>query len=405
MECRPTAPWRASLWRSSLAVLALALLTSCTTYIIQRPDGTLVRVDHPPDGLDPPDKDGSEPIIIEDEGLVIEVETSTEYVLSDGQQPVHLQVTVRAEEIEVVERAPLDLALVIDRSGSMRGTKLLQAKMAARQLIEHLHHGDRASIVSYAGDVRVDVPATVVDSYSRQQLTDAVDRLLASGQTFLSGGLEAGAAELRTRHQGERLHRVVLLSDGRANVGVVDRARLDRMAGRLYEEGISVTTMGLGVDYDEDLMTAIAVAGGGNYYFIEHPERLADVFERELNVLSTVISRDMILYLELMDGVVVEDVYGYRHEQRGRELRIPLSSVSSGQRRRLLMTLDVPPAAVGRQVIAQGRIDYRHEVQQARIDLRASISEVSIQRPARAPLRERGASVLATSRKLWANWQ
>src|SRR5690606_10491981 len=108
------------------------------------------------------------------------------------------------------------------------------------------------------------------------------------------------------------------------------------------EEGISVTTMGVGYDYNEDLMANLAVYGGGNYYFIESSSALASTFGRELDVLMGTVVRDAILILELPPEVHVHEVFGYQHEQRGNELKVFMNSVSAGEERRLLMSLDVP---------------------------------------------------------------
>lgn len=343
-----------------LAAVFLCIGCTRTIYVIQEPDGTLKKVDPPPHLVVEPDHQHDR--VIEDDGVLIELLTSTEYVLSDGSHPVHLQITVEGRDVEFAERAPLNLAIVVDRSGSMRGRKLEHARQAARHLISRLSDGDRVSVISYASDVRVDVHNTRLDSHTRRRVLHAVDRLSAGGQTHLSGGLQAGAAEIRLAANDEQVNRIVLLSDGRANVGIQNVHQLDRIAGRLYEEGITVTTMGVGLDYNEDLMCALAVAGGGNYYFIERPSELARMFEAELDTLANLVVRDTILYLELPDGVSIEDLYGYRYEQRGREVKVNLSSVAVGQKRRVLVALDVPPGPVGRQVVARGRIEYRNEV-------------------------------------------
>jgi len=350
------------------AVLAVVIaVAGCTRtiYVVQNPDGSFTPVKTK---LTTPVVTGD--TVIEDDGIVIEILTSTEYVLSDGNQPLHLQVTVEARDVEVTDRAPLNLAIVVDRSGSMRGHKISHAREAGRRLVDQLEDGDRVSIISYAGDVRVDVPTTVVNAHSRRALYRAIDSMRPGGQTFLSGGLRAGANEVMRALDGERINRVILLSDGKANVGTTDIGQLDRMAERFHRQGVTITTMGLGYDYNEDLMTALAVAGGGNYYYVERADALAQIFERELETLATVITRDMILYLELPDGVRLDQVYGYKHQQRGREIRVPLSSVSAGQKRRLLLSLDVPASSPGAQLVTNARVEYRNELKRAQRTLR-----------------------------------
>ena len=352
------------LTQAALAVFALSVLvvlgTGCTktVYMVQNPDGTWSEADTL---VVDPGGGGA----LADDGILIDILTSNDYVLTGGELPLYLQVTVEARPTTVVRRGPLNLAIVIDRSGSMGGAKLHHAKLAARQLVDRLADGDRISLVSYASDVSVDVASTQVNRMSRASLHEAIDSMVAQGSTYLSGGLDAGVDEVRRYVGRERLSRVILLSDGRANVGVTSIEQLDMLAGRLLEEGISVSTMGLGVDYNEDLMTALAVAGGGNYYYIRRPSDLAAIFDTELDVLASLIGRDMILYLELPPGVDVQELYGYRYEKRGRELKVFVNSVSAGQKRRVLMSLDVPAGEVGPRVVARGRVEYRHEVKKA----------------------------------------
>ena len=129
--------------------------------------------------------------------------------------------------------------------------------------------GDRVAIVSYASDVRVDVPSTVINRRSRERIQDTIRRISDSGSTNLSGGLVAGHDQVRDHLNSDGVNRVILISDGQANRGITSVPALNRIAREAQQAGIVTTTLGLGSDYNEDLMTAVANHGGGNYYFVE----------------------------------------------------------------------------------------------------------------------------------------
>lgn len=353
---RMTGPRKLDRSRCCLLVSAILLLLSgCTrtVYVIQNADGSFSEttpiiepIERRPDDL-----------------VVIDVVPSNEYVLIGAEdEALYLQVTVGAREFVSASRAPLNIAIVIDRSGSMSGSKIKDARAAASWLVEHLSDGDKVAIVSYSNDVWLEVPSLTVSPEGRSIAQDAIDRIRTGGNTFLSGGLEAGFAEAKKHYDPEFLNRVVLLSDGLANAGITATEPLSRIADRVREEGISTTTMGVGIDYNEDLMAALAVYGGGNVYFVEDSESLAAVFSDELASLGSTVLRDTVLILELPADVEVERVYGYNFQQHGRELHVEMSSVSAGETRKLLVALKVPQTRDGELVVARGHLDFRNEI-------------------------------------------
>jgi len=307
---------------------------------------------------------------VDDEAFEVEIHSSSGYVLVDGDGVVYVAVDVVArEEVVPVERAPMNVALVVDRSGSMQGDKLVSAQAAALSLLDDLADGDRVALLSYASDVSVDVPTMVLGPRTRPLFERAIEELGAAGGTALAEALDAGAGEVLRSFDAADLVRVLLLSDGRPTVGETEPHRIETLAARLYEEGVPVTTMGIGYDYNEDLMTSVAVAGGGNYYYVEDPRETAVLLSRELSSLGRTVARDVELQLELPPGVRVSKVYGYPHDQRGDALTVGMSSFSAGERRRVLMALDVPRDDRGRLPLTRGRLSYRGERERARREL------------------------------------
>ncbi|MBD90088.1 MAG: hypothetical protein CL940_07110 [Deltaproteobacteria bacterium] len=255
---------------------------------------------------------------------------------------VHTLIGLKGMEASASNDLPLNLSLVIDRSGSMQGQKMVDARQAALSMVDRLRRGDRVSIVSYSDEVRVDVRSTVINQRTRRTVKRAIRRISADGSTFLSGGLETGIREARRHLRGDQANRVLLISDGLANRGITSVSALNRIARVAAQDGIATTTLGLGADYNEDLMTAVANHGGGNYYFVEHSQDLASILDQELDQMMATIASGATLELALGDGVKVEEVYGYAWNRDGGRTTIRLGDVFAGQRRAILLKLRVP---------------------------------------------------------------
>jgi Ca-activated chloride channel family protein len=344
----------------TIAALSALGAVGCTkvVYVVQNPDGSFTEVVQQVSEV--ADTRASD-------ALVIDMLTSHDVVYVGDDQPLFVQVTLDARhDLLLLERAPYNLSIVIDRSGSMSGEKMMAAKAAADWLVDQLAEGDRVSLVTYASDVRVDVPSTTIDARSRAHLHQAVANIYSGGGTFLSGGLEAGAGEVLSFLDPERLNRVVLMSDGNANEGVTSVHELTRRADILRERGVTTTTMGVGFDYNEDLMMAVATYGGGNYYYVERATAMAQVFGQELDALGRTVIRDAVVELELPPGVQVQDVYGFPYAQEGQTLKVQMNAVSAGERRRMLLALSLPKGqAVGDLEVARGRVTFHNQLTKA----------------------------------------
>ena len=261
----------------------------------------------------------------------------------DHDPVVHALVGLTADKkISRATQRPINLALVIDRSGSMSGQKIVDAREAAIQMVDRLRDGDRVAIVSYSDGVQIDAPSVVVDDSERRRIKEVIRRIGASGSTNLSGGLVAGQQEVHKHLDSDKVNRVLLISDGLANRGVTDQPSLNRIAREASQQGIVTTTLGLGSDYNEDLMTAVADHGGGNYYFVEESKDLAGVLSGELAQMMATVARQATLEVTLPDGVEVVEVYGYAWQQEGPTVVVRLGDVFAGQMRNVLWKLTVP---------------------------------------------------------------
>ncbi|HHY84291.1 MAG TPA: VWA domain-containing protein [Verrucomicrobia bacterium] len=254
-------------------------------------------------------------------------------------------------------RIPLNLAVVLDRSGSMTGAKIEKAKQAATQLVDQLAENDIFALISYSETAEVMVPAQKVDDKSA--LKRRIARIDAGGRTALHAGVTSGANQLREHFSAKRINRVILLSDGLANVGPSSTRELRQLGRELARDGIAVTTIGLGDDYNEDLMAALAEASDANYYYVKDTEKLPEIFARELGELLTIAAREVRIEVTCPDGVKPIGFIGRSEQFEGQRALVKLSHLTAGQTRALYLRCRVTEA---QPEIAQVNVRYTDEL-------------------------------------------
>ncbi len=280
------------------------------------------------------------------------------YIHKGSNGEVLLNTKIIGSEAPIVDRAPVNLVLVIDRSGSMSEKgKIEYAKEAAKQIISGLGPKDRLSVVAYSTDVELLFPIQFLNN--KERATSVVNSLYPTDSTNLSGGLITGIGQLDKLERKGYINRVILLSDGLANYGITDMGQLIKIASQAAEKGIHVTTMGLGVNYDENIMMNLAEYGAGNYYFVESPSQLAGIFDREFGQLASTVAKDPVFTLTLAPGVSVNDVYGYAYETtKDGKVRIKLGDFYGGQERNIVVKLKAPVGKTGESPLATARLEY-----------------------------------------------
>jgi Ca-activated chloride channel family protein len=232
-------------------------------------------------------------------------------------------------------RTPLNLAVVLDKSGSMTGAKLEKAKQAAFAVVDRLGPKDVFSLVIYSDAARVLVPAQKVED--KDTLREKIEGIEAGGCTALYAGVNTGARQIHEYLSSKRINRVILLSDGLANVGPSSTRDLRRLGRELAESGISVTTIGVGDDYNEDLMAGLAEASDANYYYVQDTERLPEIFAKELGELLTVAARDVRIEIICPDGVKPLGFIGRAEKFITQKASVNLSQFTLGQDRYLFL--------------------------------------------------------------------
>jgi Ca-activated chloride channel family protein len=279
---------------------------------------------------------------------------------SEGQVAVALTLTAaRIESPDDHQVQPVDLVVVLDRSGSMEGRKLQDARQAVLQLVDRLTARDRLALVTYSNGVETVSPLIFMDDGHRRQVQAAVQKIYSGGGTNLGGGLQQGIATLMQTPAAGRQRKVILISDGLANHGITDPLALGRMAAGAVEQNFAVSTVGVGFDFNEVLMTTIADHGAGQYYFLENPKAFAQVFEKEFQATRKVAASGLEVRVPLKNGVQVIHAGGYPVQIKDGYAVVHPGDLLSGQQRKLFLTFKVPTDREGD--INLGTFDVRYQ--------------------------------------------
>ena len=273
--------------------------------------------------------------------VVCRVETDRSILPAGGAQEVVIKVSLDAPPAPAnIQRPRVNLALVIDQSGSMHGTKIKMAKKAALEALSRLSSQDQFSLVVYDTQVTTLIPARTVGNPN--QLIHLIQNIQAGGNTALFGGVSQGAAELRKNIEADYVHRLVLLSDGVANVGPSSADDLGRLGRGLFKEKISVTTVGVGTDYNEDLMARLSQNSDGNTYFVESGVDLPRIFAAELGEVLNVVATDVDLEVTLPPGVEPIDIIGREGRIKDNRVTLSMNQLYGGQEKYALIRLKLP---------------------------------------------------------------
>jgi Ca-activated chloride channel family protein len=254
-------------------------------------------------------------------------------------------------DIGVIERTPVDVAVVMDVSGSMQGKhKISYARIAAHQVVERLADDDRFALVTFS-DYAESLISSGPIAYGRDRAFRIIDGIRASGNTNLYQGLAQAVYELG--RDGDPGGRIIILSDGIATAGVTDRDAIGSYAEQIAKQGIVVSTVGLGLDIDEDLLARVAIAGGGAYDPVDDPSELASVFERDVEQHIKAVGRDVKVDVSLPPGVDLVEAIGWRTEPIPGGFRVSLGDIGAGAAKKIVARVRVRPAdAQGAQPVA-----------------------------------------------------
>lgn len=277
------------------------------------------------------------------------------------QQLAYVYVQVKGGESIAQVRTPLNIALVLDKSGSMEGDKIKNLRMAAKHVIDMLDPDDYVSIVAFSDRVYPIVSATKVTD--KEALKKAIDDIRDGGGTAMSGGMRRGMGELEKNLSPDRLSRMLLLTDGET-FGDEDECR--KLGTEMGAKGIVIQGLGLGEDWNEDLLDQVAQNSGGDADFIEKPEDITAFFQSTVQRMQATVIQNAELVLRLVNGVTPRQVWqvtpvienlGYK-PLSDEAVQVRLGEVAKDEGVSLLVELLISPRPEGKFRIAQAEINY-----------------------------------------------
>jgi Ca-activated chloride channel family protein len=242
-------------------------------------------------------------------------------------------------------RSPLNVSLVIDRSGSMAGERMERAKEAASIVLQRLAPDDIVSVVVYDHEVDVLVPPGRMRE--QEALLSRIRALTPRGRTALYDGTAKGLELVESKLSPSYINRVVLLSDGLANVGPSSPSELEVLGRKAGARGVSISTIGLGLGYNEDLMTRLALASDGNHAFARRPSDLLRIFDNEFGDAFGAVAQDIVIEIRIREGCRPVRVLGRLADISGNVVKLHMSQLAAEQEKYVIVELETPSAAPG----------------------------------------------------------
>jgi Ca-activated chloride channel family protein len=294
---------------------------------------------------------------------------------ADSDSETFLFVDVSADAGRTAARVPLNLSIVVDKSGSMKGKRMANAIAATRRAIERLRDGDIVSVVAYDTSAQVVLSPTVIDATSRARVLERLTIPRASNDTCISCGIDAGMRLLGQRPG--MVSRIVLLSDGLATAGIRDLPGFKRQAEDARRLGASITTIGVDVDYDERVMSQLARESNGGHYFVEKADNLPVIFDKEMRTLTSTVANQAELVVDLAPGVFADQVFDRVTVGTGSQTIIPMGAFAAGEHKTALVRLRVPRGLAGERPVAAVRLRYDDLVDQKPGQCEGSLSAIA----------------------------
>jgi len=264
-------------------------------------------------------------------------------VLRGGDGLVRAELVLEGRSrADVSASLPTDFVIVLDRSGSMEGEALRFAKAAVRELYRGLRPQDRFALVGYASDAAIEIPLASAGEASTTSVMRALEEVVASGGTNMAAGLDLAHEIVAGARAPGRAQRVILLTDGHANQGDFSADGLRARAARAVPSEYVLSTVGVGPGFDETLMSGLADAGTGNFYYLPDVQELAGIFAGEFAAARETVARGLVVELAPGSGIELVDAAGYPLERTGSRVLFRPGDLYAGQVRRVFLTLRAP---------------------------------------------------------------
>jgi Ca-activated chloride channel family protein len=284
----------------------------------------------------------------------------------DGLVRMELLIEGRSTGDVAVQQIPTDLVVVLDRSGSMTGRKIADARAAIRHLISRLGPEDRFALVPFSSDAATVIPLSYATPAATAGWTRIVDSIEAGGGTNMATGLRLGLRTIESARAISRVPRVILISDGLA---AETHAELRAEATRAARGEFTLSAVGVGADFDETLMSMLADAGTGNYFYLEDSRHLADIFAAEFETARETVANGLSVTLAPADGVDIIEAAGYPLTRSGRDATFHPGALFSNQKRRIWVTFRFPTDRPVERELGEVRVAYRAGAERVQLRL------------------------------------
>lgn len=255
-----------------------------------------------------------------------------------------LRIVPKPEDLS--QKIPVNVALVIDTSGSMEGKPIEDARAASLAMIRSLKDGDRVAVVAFHSKAEVLLPSTLLGDDEREEIEEKIGAMRAQGTTDMASGLDVGLSEVMSNLDPKGINRVVLLGDGVPN----REPGIREAAQRAGDRGVTITALGLGDDYNESIMGAVAQLSGGRFHDIKDSKQVTAFFQNEVLRLQGVRARNVVLDLTPGPGVRVEKAIGLTLNNSGAGGQVTLGDVTRSESREVYVVLSVEPHKAGASV-------------------------------------------------------
>ena len=290
------------------------------------------------------------------QALSVECVAENSYALATSNTRQHVLVKMIGSGMAMGARMPLNLCLILDRSGSMEGPPMDYMKRACSYVVDLLEPNDVLSIVAFTDQAEVVMPARRV--VNKQLIKQHIDMLMVGNTTDLYGGIQFGANQIASVAAPGYVNRALLFTDGEPTAGTKDFASIVGQVAEQKTRGITITALGFGMEYNEELLAAIAKRSGGNYYYITRPELIPEIFRKELETLMNVVARNVKMRVHLSRWVQVRQIYNKLPSFGNRSAEVTLADLERGQTQSAILELELGNRPGGKYRVAKVEVVY-----------------------------------------------
>lgn len=294
------------------------------------------------------------------QALKVECVPENKYSQSTADTRQNVLVKMTGTGTAMGARMPLNLCLILDRSGSMEGPPMEYMKRACSYVVDLLEPNDILSIVAFTDQAELIMPARRV--VNKQLIKQHIDMLQVGNTTDLYGGIQLGAGQVASVASSGHVNRALLFTDGEPTAGIKDFSSIVGQVAEQKSRGVTLTALGFGSDYNEELLAAIAKRSGGNYYYITRPELIPEIFRKELETLMNVVARNVKLRVNTSRWVQVRQIYNKLPTFGHRSAEVTLADIERGQTQTAIIEMELGNRPGGKYRVAKVEVIYDDSV-------------------------------------------